>query len=106
MIENNKTQVQFQLCMERANLGTPAAGTIVFIQKTNELYLDGTYYGLSTDDAAALDKAVNDISGLNESVGDLTTISRSLLTYVANLRKFADGAAENSTVGPVLTTHD
>lgn len=105
-IENNKTQVQFQLCTQKAKLGTPAAGTIVFIQDTEELYLDGIYYGLSTTDAATLAKAVTDISGLTGSVNSLTTISNSLLAYVKNLRKFADGAAENSTTGPVLTTHD
>lgn len=105
MIENNKTQVQFQLC-NSANLGTPAAGTIVFIQDTNQLYLDGTYYGLSTIHAAALEKAGKDIDALNENVGGLKNISQSLVAYVANLRKFADGAAENSTEGPVLTTHD
>lgn len=105
-IENNKTQVQFQLCTQKANLGTPTVGTIVFIQDTEELYLDGVYYGLSKDDAATLAKAVTDISGLTGSVNGLTTISNSLLAYVKNLRKFADGAAENSTTGPVLTTHD
>lgn len=106
MIENNKTQVQFQLCKTKANLGTPAAGTIVFIQDTNELYLDNIYYGLSKTDAATLAQAVRDISSLNGSVNTLTSASNSLLTYVANLRKFADGAAANSTEGPVLTTHN
>ena len=105
MIENNKTQVQFQLC-NSANLGTPAAGTIVFIQDTEQLYLDGTYYGLSTKDAADLKTAVKDIGTLNGKVSGLTSMSQSLVAYVANLRKFADGAAENSTEGPVLTTHD
>ena len=105
MIENNKTQVQFQLC-KSANLGTPAAGTIVFIQDPEQLYLDGTYYGLSTEDAAALEKAGKDIGTLNESVSSLKGISKSLVEYVANLRKFADGAAANSTEGPVLTTHN
>lgn len=106
MIENNKTQVQFQLCKTKANLGTPAAGTIVFIQDSKELYLDDVYYGLSKTDAATLAKAVEDISSLNGSVNGLTTISNSLLAYVKNLRKFADGADANSTEGPVLTTHD
>lgn len=106
MIENNKTQVQFQLCPNRDKLGTPDAGTIVFIKESNELYLDGTYYGLSTTDAATLAKAVTDINSLNGSVNGLTTISNSLLTYVKNLRKFADGADANSTEGPVLTTHN
>ena len=62
MIETNKTLVQFQLCAEKTKLGTPDAGTIVFIQDTKELYLDGIYYGLSTADAATLAKAVTDIS--------------------------------------------
>ena len=106
MIENNKTQVQFQLCKTKANLGTPAAGTIVFIQDTKELYLDGIYYGLSKTDAETLAKAVSDITSLNGSVKTLTAASNSLLTYVANLRKFADGAAANSTEGPVLTTRE
>lgn len=102
----DKTQVQFQLCTQKAKLGTPVAGTIVFIEDTNELYLDGVYYGLSTTDAAKLAKAVTDISSLNGSVSGLTTISNSLLTYVKNLRKFADGADANSTEGPVLTTRE
>ena len=106
MIENNKTQVLFQLCTQKTKLGTPAAGTIVFIQDTKELYLDGIYYGLSTTDAGTLAKAVTDISLLNGSVNTLNTVSNSLLTYVKNLRKFADGADANSTEGPVLTTHN
>lgn len=104
MIENNKTQVQFQLSANRDKLGTPAAGTIVFIKESKELYLDGVYYGLSTTDAATLAKAVSDISSLNGSVNTLTTASNSLLTYVKNLRKFADGADANSAEGPVLIT--
>ena len=106
MIENNKTQVLFQLCTQKAKLGTPAAGTIVFIQDTKELYLDGIYYGLSTTDAATLAKAVKDISSLNSSVNTHLELTKDLMTYVANLRKFADGAAANSTEGPVLTTHN
>ena len=108
-IQNNitsTTQVLFQLCTQKTKLGTPAAGTIVFIQDTKELYLDGIYYGLSTTDAATLAKAVTDISGLNGDISTLTGISNSLLTYVKNLRKFADGAAANSTEGPVLTTYN
>lgn len=106
MIENNKTQVQFQLCTQKANLGTPVAGTIVFIQDTKELYLDGTYYGLSTTDAATLDQAVKDISGLNKTVNGHLELTKDLMTYVANLRKFADGADANSTEGPVLKTRE
>ena len=105
MIENNKTQVLFQLCTQKAKLGTPAAGTIVFIQDTNELYLDGVYYGLSTTDAETLAQAVTDISSLNTQVGDHLKLTQGLVGYVANLRKFADGATANSTTGPVLTTH-
>ena len=108
MAENhitNTTQVSFKICPLKTKLGTPAAGDIVFIQDTKELYLDGTYYGLSTTDAAKLEKAVADINSLNGSVTNLTTISSSLLAYVKNLRKFADGADANSTEGPVLTTH-
>lgn len=106
MIENNKTQVLFQLCKTKANLGSPAAGTIVFIQDTKELYLDGIYYGLSTTDAATLAKAVTDISGLNTTVNDHLQLTQGLVDYVKNLRKFADGADANSTEGPVLTTHN
>lgn len=106
MIENNKTQVLFQLCTQKAKLGTPAAGTIVFIQDTKELYLDGIYYGLSTTDAATLANAVTDIRSLNTTVNGHLELTKDLMTYVANLRKFADGAAANSTEGPVLTTHD
>ena len=106
MIENNKTQVLFQLCTQKTKLGTPAAGTIVFIQDTNELYLDGIYYGLSTTDAATLAKAVTDISSLNSTVDGHLKLTQGLVDYVANLRKFADGEAVNSATGPVLTTHD
>lgn len=105
-IENNKTQVQFQLCTKKAKLGTPAAGTIVFIQDTEELYLDGIYYGLSTTDATTLAKAVTDLGALDKKVGDHLQLTEGLVNYVANLRKFADGAAVNSATGPVLTTHD
>lgn len=105
-IVNNTTQVQFQLSANRDKLGSPAAGTIVFIHDTKELYLDGIYYGLSTTDATTLAKAVSDITSLNGSVNGLTTISNSLLTYVKNLRKFADGADANSTTGPALTTRE
>ena len=106
MIENNKTQVLFQLCTEKTKLGTPAAGTIVFIQDTKELYLDGIYYGLSTTDAATLAKAVTDIGSLNNTVNDHLTLTTGLVDYVKNLRKFADGADANSTEGPVLTTRE
>lgn len=106
MIENNKTQVQFQLSANRDKLGTPAAGTIVFIKESKELYLDGVYYGLSTDDAATLAQAVTDISGLTSSVNSHLELTKDLMTYVANLRKFADGAAANSTTGPVLSTRE
>lgn len=106
MIENNKTQVQFQLSANRDKLGTPAAGTIVFIKESKELYLDGVYYGLSTKDAAKLEKAVTDISGLTSTVNQHLTVTKDLMTYVANLRKFADGATANSTTGPVLETNE
>ena len=105
-IENNKTQVLFQLCTQKAKLGTPAAGTIVFIQDTNELYLDDVYYGLSTTDAATLAKAVTDIIELNTTVNDHLKLTNGLVDYVKNLRKFADGADANSTEGPVLTTRE
>lgn len=104
-IVNNTTQVQFQLSANRDKLGSPAAGTIVFIHDTKELYLDGIYYGLSTDDAKKLEKAVTDISGLTTSVNTHLELTKNLMTYVANLRKFADGAA-NSTEGPVLSTRE
>ena len=100
----NSTQVQFQICPLKTNLGTPAAGNIVFIKDTNELYLDGTYYGLSTADAAKLEKAVTDISGLTSTVNQHLNLTNGLVEYVANLRKFADGATANSTTGPVLIT--
>ena len=102
----NSTQVQFQLSANRDKLGTPAAGTIVFIQASKELYLDGVYYGLSTTDAATLAKAVTDISGLDTTVKGHLELTKDLMTYVENLRKFADGAAANSTTGPVLTTRE
>lgn len=105
-IVNNTTQVQFQLCKTKANLGTPAAGTIVFIQDTKELYLDEVFYGLSTTDAQTLANAVTDISGLTTTVNQHLTVTKDLMTYVANLRKFADGATANSTTGPVLKTRD
>lgn len=106
MIENNKTQVLFQLCTQKAKLGTPDAGTIVFIQDTKELYLDGIYYGLSTDDKALLNSLDNDLGQLDKTVNDHLTLTKGLVDYVANLRKFADGAAVNSAQGPVLTTHE
>lgn len=104
MIENNKTQVQFQLCKTKANLGTPAAGTIVFIEDTNELYLDNVYYGLSKTDADTLAKAVADLGTLDKTVHDHLNLTNGLVNYVANLRKFADGEAANSATGPVLIT--
>ena len=106
MIENNKTQVQFQLSANRDKLGTPAAGTIVFIKESKELYLDGIYYGLSTTDAATLAKAVTDLGTLDQKVANHLQLTQGLVDYVANLRKFADGATANSAEGPVLTTHD
>ena len=106
MIENNKTQVQFQLSANRDKLGTPAAGTIVFIKESKELYLDGVYYGLSTTDAATLAKAVTDLGTLDQKVANHLQLTQGLVDYVANLRKFADGATANSAEGPVLTTHD
>lgn len=105
-IENNKTQVQFQLSANRDKLGTPAAGTIVFIKDTKELYLDGVYYGLSTTDAATLAKAVADLGTLDQKVQDHLNLTNGLVNYVANLRKFADGASVNSAEGPVLTTRE
>lgn len=106
MIENNKTQVQFQLCKTKANLGTPDAGTIVFIQDTKELYLDSIFYGLSTTDATTLAQAVADIGTLGTKVEQHLNLTQGLVDYVANLRKFADGASVNSAEGPVLTTHN
>ena len=106
MIENNKTQVLFQLCKQKAKLGTPAAGTIVFIQDTKELYLDGIYYGLSTTDAEALSTATSNISELTTNFNEHLKLTNGLVDYVKNLRKFADGADANSTEGPVLTTHN
>ena len=106
MIENNKTQVQFQLCTDKSKLGTPDAGTIVFIKDSNELYLDGTFYGLSTEAAKKLSDATKNIGTLTEGVSGLVDVTTNLNKYVANLRKFADGAAVNSAEGPVLTTHD
>ena len=102
----NSTEVKFQLSASRDKLGTPAAGTIVFIQKSKELYLDGVYYGLSTDAAAKLEKAVTDISALTTSAGEHLQLTETLVNYVKNLRKFADGATDVKLEGPVLTTHD
>lgn len=102
----NSTQVQFQICPLKTNLGTPAAGNIVFIKDTNELYLDGTYYGLSTEAAKTLSDAVANIGTLTEGVRGLVDVTTNLGLYVANLRKFADGANVNSTKGPVLITRD
>ena len=102
----NSTQVQFQICPLKTNLGTPAAGNIVFIKDTNELYLDGTYYGLSTEAAKTLSDAVANIGTLTEGVNGLVDVTNNLGLYVANLRKFADGANINSTTGPVLITRD
>lgn len=101
----NTSKVQFQLSANRDKLGTPAAGTIVFIKESKELYLDGVYYGLSTTDAAKLEKAVTDIGSLNTQVGEHLRLTQGLVDYVKNLRKFADGE-ENSAEGPVLTTHN
>ena len=108
-IPNNITdtsKVLFQLCTDKSKLGTPAAGTIVFIKDTNELYLDGTYYGLSVDAAKELSDATKNIGTLTEGVSGLVDVTTNLTTYVANLRKFADGATANSTTGPVLKTRD
>lgn len=108
-IQNNitsTTQVLFTLCTNKSKLGTPAAGTIVFIQDTKELYLDGTYYGLSTDAAKTLSDAVANIGTLTDGVSGLVDVTTNLTTYVANLRKFADGAAANSATGPVLKTRE
>lgn len=102
MIETNQTKVLFQLCTEKEKFVKPAAGTIVFIKDTKELYLDDTYYGLSTGDAAKLEQAVTDISGLTSTVNQHLSLTKDLMTYVTNLRKFADGADVNSTTGPVL----
>ena len=104
MIVYNQTKVLFQLCTEKEKFVKPAAGTIVFIKDTKELYLDDTYYGLSTADAAKLEKAVTDISGLTSTVNQHLNLTNGLVEYVANLRKFADGAAANSAEGPVLIT--
>lgn len=108
-IQNNitsTTQVLFTLCTDKSKLGTPATGTIVFIKDTNELYLDGTYYGLSTDAAKALSDATKNIGTLTDGVSSLVNVTTNLTTYVANLRKFADGAAANSATGPVLKTRE
>ena len=104
MIENNQTKVLFQLCTEKEKFVKPAAGTIVFIKDTHELYLDETYYGLSTEAAKNLSDAMSNIGTLTEGVSGLVDVTTNLTTYVANLRKFADGAAANSTTGPVLIT--
>lgn len=105
-IENNKTHVQFQLSANRDKLGTPDAGTIVFIKESKELYLDGVYYGLSTTDAETLTNAVRDLGTLNQTVDAHLRLTNGLVDYVANLRKFADGASVNSAEGPVLTTRE
>ena len=102
----NSTQVQFQICPLKTNLGTPAAGNIVFIKDTNELYLDGTYYGLSAADAAALKTATENIETLESGVSGLTNVTGLLTTYVTNLRKFADGETEITREGPVLKTYN
>lgn len=104
MIENNKTQVQFQLSANRDKLGTPVAGTIVFIKKSRELYLDGVYYGLSTAAAEELSNATSNISKLTTNFNAHLQLTNGLVDYVKNLRKFADGATDNSPEGPVLET--
>ena len=106
MIETNKTLVQFQLCTEKTKLGTPAAGTIVFIQDTKELYLDGNCYGLSATDAEALSTATSNISTLTTNFNAHLKLTNGLVDYVKNLRKFADGATDNNLEGPVLITRD
>ena len=106
MIETNKTLVQFQLCTEKTKLGTPDAGTIVFIQDTKELYLDGNCYGLSAADAEALSTATSNISTLTTNFNAHLQLTNGLVDYVKNLRKFADGATDNNLEGPVLITRD
>ena len=100
----NATQVLFQLCTEKTKLGTPAAGTIVFIQDTKELYLDGIYYGLSVDAAKELSDATKNIGTLTEGVSGLVDVTTKLNKYVANLRSFADGGYVNQP-GPTFTTY-
>ena len=102
----NTTKVLFTLCTHKSKLGTPDAGTIVFIKDSQELYLDGTFYGLSTKAAKELSDATKDIDELTGKVSEHLNLTTGLVNYVANLRKFADGAAVNSAEGPVLTTHD
>ena len=106
MIETNKTLVQFQLCTEKTKLGTPDAGTIVFIQDTKELYLDGNCYGLSAANAEALSTATSNISTLTANFNAHLQLTNGLVDYVKNLRKFADGATDNNLEGPVLITRD
>ena len=43
----NSTQVQFQICPLKTNLGTPAAGNIVFIKDTKEIWTHGQLYSCS-----------------------------------------------------------
>lgn len=100
----NATKVLFQLCTEKTKLGTPAAGTIVFIQDTKELYLDGIYYGLSVDAAKELSDATKNIGTLTEGVSGLVDVTTKLNKYVENLRKFADGGYVNQP-GPTFTTY-
>lgn len=102
----NATQVQFQLSANRDKLGTPAAGTIVFIKESKELYLDGVYYGLSTAAAEELSNATSNISKLNTNFSAHLQLTNGLVDYVKNLRKFADGATDNSPEGPVLETSE
>ena len=102
----NSTQVQFQLSANRGKLGTPAAGTIVFIKESKELYLDGVYYGLSTAAAEELSNATSNISKLTTNFSAHLQLTNGLVDYVKNLRKFADGATDNSLEGPVLETSE
>lgn len=107
-IQNNitsTTQVLFTLCTNKSKLGTPAAGTIVFIQDTKELYLDGIYYGLSVDAAKELSDATKNIGTLTEGVSGLVDVTTKLNKYVENLRKFADGGYVNQP-GPTFTTYN
>ena len=101
----NATQVLFQLCTEKTKLGTPAAGTIVFIQDTKELYLDGIYYGLSTEDARKLSDAVQGVGVLKNSYESLANAVMPLSRCVTNLRKFADSGDVNDSTGPTFKTY-
>lgn len=82
-----------------ANTSGRNPGDIIFLEQSEQLYVNGVYFGLSKEQGQALAKAVEDVQDLTEKVGTESKLSRTLLAVAEELKEKLDGGSYTGAQG-------